>query len=353
MEFNQHVKIGNKMIGTGHPCFIIAEAGVNHDGDINKAKKLVDIAVESGADAVKFQTFIGEKLASKDAFLATYHKKGAVSKSETLKELLKRLELSYEEEKEVFAYARKKGIMVFSTPFDEESADFLEEAGVDVFKIASFSLTNYPLLKHIAKKNKPIIMSVGLHTLGEIEDAVKAIYETGNKQLVLLQCTAHYPCYPSDVNLKVMDTLRFAFQLPVGYSDHTTGIAVTLAATAMGANVLEKHYTFDVNSFGVDHDASISPQELKELVKGVRDIEAALGRSVKIIPEIEKEIQKVHRPSLVSKVNIPAKTTITEEMLCIKKPGTGIHPKNLHWVVGRRTKTAIEADRLIKKEDLE
>lgn len=353
MNFKKELRIDNRLVGPGHPCFIIAEAGVNHDGSLEKAKQLVDIAVAAKADAVKFQTFTGEKLASKDAGLATYHKKGSVTPNETLKQLLRRLELSFEEEKEVFEYARKKSIMVFSTPFDEDSADFLESVGVPTFKIASFSLTNYPLLAHIAKKKKPMIMSTGLHTIGEIEEAVKVIYDAGNKELALLQCTAHYPIDVNDVHLKVMDTLRSAFQLPVGYSDHTTGITITLAAAALGANIVEKHYTFDTASFGVDHDASISPAELHSLVKGVRDIEAALGRSVKIIPDIEKEIQRVHRPSLVSRVDIPAGAVITREMLAIKKPGTGIHPRDWQWVVGRRAKTAIEADRLILPHHLE
>lgn len=353
MNFNREFTIGSRRLGPGHPCFIIAEAGVNHDGDFEKAKKLVDLAVAAKADAVKFQTFSGDKLASKDAPLATYHKKGAVSEQETLKELLKRLELSFEQQRELFTYARQKGIMVFSTPFDEESADFLEEVDVPAFKIASFSLTNYPLLQHIARKNKPIIMSTGLHTIGEIEAAARIIYEAGNPQLALLQCTAHYPIAVEDVHLKVMETLRSAFQLPVGYSDHTTGITITLAAAALGANIVEKHFTFDPASFGVDHDASISPSELQALVQGVRDIEAALGKSVKIIPEIEREIQRVHRPSLVSRVDISVGVVITPEMLAIKKPGTGIHPRDWPWVVGRRAKIAIEADRLILPGHLE
>ena len=353
MNLNREFKIGSRFLGSGHPCFIIAEAGVNHDGDFEKAKKLVDLAVSARADAVKFQTFSGDKLASKDALLATYHKKGAISEKETLKDLLKRLELSFDQQRELFTYARQQGIMVFSTPFDEESADFLESVGVPAFKIASFSLTNYPLLAHIAEKKKPMIMSTGLHTIGEIEEAVRVIQETGNTQLALLQCTAHYPIKVHDVHLKVMETLRSAFQLPVGYSDHTTGITITLAAVALGANIVEKHFTFDQASFGVDHDASISPAELHALVQGVRDIEAALGTSVKIIPEIEKEIQRVHRPSLVSRTDIPAGVVITAEMLVIKKPGTGIHPKDWQWVVGRRAKTAIEADRLILRQHLE
>lgn len=340
------------MVGPGHPCFIIAEAGINHDGNLEKAKQLVDIAVRAGADAVKFQTFRTEEQVSQDAQLATYHKKGALSEQETLPQLLKRLELPYEQQRELFAYAKAQGIMVFSTPFDFDSVDFLEEMGVELFKIASFSLTKYPLLRHIAGKNKPMIMSTGLHTLGEIEEAVNTIYSTGNRQLALLQCTSHYPIEAKDVHLNVMDTFRSAFQVPVGYSDHTMGINITLAAVAKGAKIIEKHFTFDTDSFGVDHDASISPRELGALVSGIRDIEAALGSSVKIIPEIEREIQRVHRPSLVSRVTIPAGAVITEEMLAMKKPGTGLHPRDLPWVVGRKARVTMAADRLIKKEDL-
>jgi len=188
---------------------------------------------------------------------------------------------------------------------NKEALKEISEDIVNFYKIASFSLTNYPLLRHIAKKGKPLIMSTGLHTLGEIEEAVRTIHEVGNTQLALLQCTSHYPSAPADANLRVMDTLRSAFQLPVGYSDHTMGIMITVASVAMGANIVEKHFTFDTESFGVDHDASISPAELHALVKSIRDVEAAMGMSVKVIPEIEKEIQRVHRPSLVSRVDIP------------------------------------------------
>lgn len=209
----------------------------------------------------------------------------------------------------------------------------MQELGVNVFKIVSFSLTNYPFLEHVSKKGIPLIASTGLHNLGEIEKAVETIYQSGNNQLALLQCTSHYPSEAKDAHLKVMDTLKYAFQVPVGYSDHTMGINVALASIALGAKIIEKHFTFNVNSFGVDHDASISPSELKKLVIGVREIEVAMGGSIKIIPDIEKEIQKVHRPSLVSKVTISKGMVIKKSMLAIKKPGTGIHPQDMHWVL--------------------
>jgi len=337
-----------RTIGDGEPCFIIAEAGVNHDGDLEKARKMIDVAREAKADMVKFQTFTGEKLASKDAFLANYHKKGAVSQDETLKQLLKRLELNFDQHKELFNYAKNKGIGFMSTPFDEESADFLVNLGVKAIKVASFSVTHLPLLKHIAEKNLPIILSTGLSTIGEVEEAVKTIRESGNNKLALLHCTSHYPIEPKDSNLRVMNTLKQAFQLPVGYSDHTTGIDVSLASVAMGASILEKHFTLNQNAWGVDHDASISPEELKKLVEGVRNIESAFGSSIKEISHVEEEIRNVHTVSIVSKVDIPKGTIITKDMLAIKKPGTGIRSKYLNLIIGKEAKVDMEADRLIK-----
>jgi len=339
-----------RVIGEGEPCFIIAEAGVNHDGDIEKAKRMIDIAINAGADAVKFQTFTGERLASKDAFLATYHKKGAVSKDETLKQLLKRLELNFDEHRELYNYAKGKGIKFISTPFDEESADFLVDLGVDIIKISSFHVTHLPLLKHIAEKQLPIILSVGLSTMGDVEEAVNIIRSTGNNKLFLLQCTSHYPSEAKDSNLRVMQTLKQSFQLPVGYSDHTKGIIISLAAVAMGACIIEKHFTFDTSSWGVDHDASINSDELKELVKNIKIVEDSFGDPIKKILEIEKEIVNVHTVSIVSRVDIPKGTKITKDMLVIKKPGIGIRSKHIDLVVGRVANVDIEADRLIKWE---
>ena len=344
--------IDNHTVGGSNQCFIIAEAGINHDGDITKAKRLVDIAIMAKADAVKFQSFNASRLASKDAILAKYHKKGLLSKNESLKELLARLEMNKQAHIELFKYARNKGITIFSTPFDKESVDLLEYLNVPVYKIASFSLTNYPLLSYIAEKQKPIIMSTGLHSLGEIEDAVSTIINTGNKNLALLQCTSHYPSKPEDANLRVMETYKSAFNVVVGYSDHTMGINTTIASVALGAKIVEKHYTLDIDSYGVDHDASLGPDELGQLIKGIREVEKAIGCSEKVIPECEKEIQRVHRPSLVAKVDIKKGETINESMISIKKPGTGIHPKDINWVIGRVVKNDISADRIILKSDL-
>lgn len=350
---NKNFKINSKVsIGEDRPCFIIAEAGVNHDGSTSKAKELVDVAVEAKADAVKFQMFKTEKYASDDAFLANYHKKGRINKKENIKSLLKRLELKESQLLEVFEYAKKKNIFVFSTAFDIGNAKFLFDLGMKLVKVASFSLTNYPLIKYLAKKNLPMIISTGLHKLGEIEKTCETIKQTGNNKIALLQCTSHYPTYAKDANLRVMNTLKNAFDCIVGYSDHTMGINVSLASVAMGAKILEKHFTLETNSFGVDHDASLSPNELTDLVKGIREVEASFGSSIKIIPEIEKEIQRVHRPSLISKINIKKGTIISEKMLDIKKPGIGISPNDVQWVIGRKVKNNIKKNKLILKKDL-
>ena len=349
----KNFRINSKVnIGNDYPCFIIAEAGVNHDGSTSKAKELVDAAVEANADAVKFQMFKTEKYASDHAFLATYHKKGRVHKKEDIKSLLSRLELSQSQLVEVFDYAKKKNIFVFSTSFDVGNAKFLFNLGMKLIKVASFSLTNYPLIKYLAEQNLPMIISTGLHKLGEIEKTCELIKSTGNNKIALLQCTSHYPSYAKDANLRVMDTLKNAFDCIVGYSDHTMGINVSLASVALGAKIVEKHFTLETNSFGVDHDASLSPAELKMLVKGIREVEQSFGSPIKIIPEIEKEIQRVHRPSLVSKVNIKKGQIINERMLDIKKPGTGISPNDVHWVIGRKIKVNLKKNKLILKKDL-
>ena len=350
---HKKIKINSKLsIGEDCPCFVIAEAGVNHDGDLDKAKELIDVAVEAKADAVKFQMFKTNKYASDDAFLANYHKKGRLSKTESIKSLLSRLELKENQIQKLFEYANKKKIFIFSTAFDIQSAKFLFSLGMRLVKIASFSLTNAPLVNYLSSKKFPIIISTGLHTLGEIEKMYELIRKNNNEKIALLQCTSHYPSTAQDANLYFMETLKKAFNCVVGYSDHTMGINVSLASVAMGAKILEKHFTLETNSFGVDHDASLSPKEMISLVSGVREVEASFGTSRKIIPEIEKEIQKVHRPSLVSKTDILRGQVISKNMLDIKKPGTGISPNDIDWVIGRKVKKNIKKNRLIKKKDL-
>jgi N,N'-diacetyllegionaminate synthase len=339
-------------ISDSSPCFIIAEAGINHDGSLEKAKELVDVAKESGADAVKFQMFNTNKYISKDAFYASYMKKGLLNKKEKINEFFKRLEVDKNQLIEIQNYAKKKKILFLCTPFDSENGELLNRMGVPIFKIASFSLTNTFLLESIAKHKKPVIMSTGLHTISEIENAYNILIKSG-KPVAILQCTSHYPIRAEEANLNVMKTFKNAFGCLVGYSDHSMGINIPLAAVALGAKIIEKHFTLEQNDFGADHDASANPKELKDLVSGIREIEKAFGSSQKIITKIEKEVFRVHRPSLISKVFIKKGTRIKKTMLDMKKPGTGINPLDINWVIGRKTKKNILKDRLIIKKHLD
>lgn len=336
-------------------CFIIAEAGVNHNGDINLAKKLVDVAVEAKVDAIKFQTFKAEKLVTKDAEKANYQKQ-ITGSNETQYEMLKRLELSYEDHIQLFNYCKQKDIMFLSTPFDFDSVDMLEELGVGMYKVGSGDLTNMPLLKYIALKNKPIILSTGMADLGEIEEAIEWIREKGNSQITLLHCTSNYPTSYEDVNLNAMVTLKNAFHLPVGYSDHTAGIEVPVAAVAMAACIIEKHFTLDKEMDGPDHKASLNPQELKVMVRRIRNIEMAMGDGIKRCVQNEEEVRKVARKSIVVVKDILKGEKISESNIDIKRPEKGIEPKYFNEVVGYKAIVDIKTNtplnwHLIKKED--
>jgi len=330
------------------PVFIIAEAGVNHNGSIALAKQLIDVAAKAGADAVKFQTFIAEEVVSTDAPKAEYQKQ-TTDASESQLDMIKKLELSKEDHLELMDYAKHKNIMFLSTPFDERSADLLVELGVPLIKMSSGEITNHPFLKHIAKKDMPIILSTGMSTLEEVAEAVSVINEAGCKDLTLLHCTSNYPARVDDCNLLAMKTMADAFDIPVGYSDHTPGIYVPLAATAMGACVIEKHFTLDKNLPGPDHRASLEPVELEEMVRGIRLVEKARGSSVKAPVESELEVRDVARRSIVAKVDIPAGTVITENMLAFKRPGTGVAPKDISTILGKKIRQNIKKDELILK----
>jgi sialic acid synthase SpsE len=296
--------------------------------------------------------FNTNKYISKDAFYASYMKKGLLNKKEKINEFFKRLEVDKNQLIEIQNYAKKKKILFLCTPFDSENGELLNRMGVPIFKIASFSLTNTFLLESIAKHKKPVIMSTGLHTISEIENAYNILIKSG-KPVAILQCTSHYPIRAEEANLNVMKTFKNAFGCLVGYSDHSMGINIPLAAVALGAKIIEKHFTLEQNDFGADHDASANPKELKDLVSGIREIEKAFGSSQKIITKIEKEVFRVHRPSLISKVFIKKGTRIKKTMLDMKKPGTGINPLDINWVIGRKTKKNILKDRLIIKKHLD
>lgn len=335
--------IGRKRI------FIIAEAGVNHNGSLALAKRLVDAAQEAGADAVKFQTFKAERLVSLKAPKAEYQIRNTRSK-ESQFAMLKKLELSEKAHRELFRYCRAKKILFFSTPFDEKSADFLNKLGVTVFKIPSGEITNTPLLARVAAKRKPIILSTGMSTIKEIREALRAIKKAGNAKIILLHCVSNYPADPKDVNLKSMAAMEKIFRVPVGFSDHTLGIEVSLAAGALGARVIEKHFTLNRALSGPDHKISLEPLELKNLVDGVRKIEAALGDGRKRPVASEEKIAAVARKSLVAAQEIAKGTRILEKMIAIKRPGTGLPPSMKSRIVGKRARMNINYDEIISRE---
>lgn len=343
------IKIEGHMVGPGYPCFIIAEAGVNHNGDLETALGLIDAAAEAGADAVKFQTFVAERLVTRDAPKAAYQTRSTEA-DESQYEMLSRLQLSHEAHRKLMAHCQAKGILFLSTPFDEESVELLEKLDVAAFKVSSGEITNLPFLSHLARKNRPMIISTGMSDLSEVESAVHAVESAGNHSFILLQCVSSYPANPADANLRAMRTMEQAFGAPVGYSDHTPGIAVAIAAVALGACLIEKHLTLDRTSPGPDHQASLEPDELRVLIEGIRAVEAALGHGRKEPASIEASTAAVARKSLVAARDIPSGTILTEEMIAIKRPGTGLPPSMLPNLVGRAVRTDIAANTMLQLE---
>lgn len=327
--------------------YVIAEIGVNHNGDINLAKKMIDAAKDAGADAVKFQTFKSENLVSTYAEKAEYQKVTTGSDESQL-DMIKKLELSFEDFKELAAYCKKSGIAFASTPFDFESIRFLNTIDMPFWKIPSGEITNLPYLIEIAKTKKPVIMSTGMSSLEEIYAAINVLKKYGTKEITLLHCNTAYPTPYQDVNLKAMQTLRDAFNLPVGYSDHTKGIEVPIAAAALGAVVLEKHFTLDRNMEGPDHKASLEPDELKQMVASVRHIEAAIGSADKTPTESEIINRDIARKSIVAKTAIKAGELFTEDNITVKRPGNGISPMKWFEVLGKTAPRDFSFDELIE-----
>ncbi len=342
------VDFGGRLIGDGHPAFVIAEAGVNHNGDLELGRALIREAAAAGADAIKFQSYKAGKISTRTApryWVEPDDPHG--SQYDTFKKLDS---FGPEEHEELFRYAKERGILCFSAPFDDEAVDMLDELGAPGFKIASADLTDHPLLQKAASKGKPIILSTGLATIAEIGEAVSVVREKGNDRLVLLHCTLQYPCAPENANLRMMLHMKAAFpDIPVGISDHTLGIAVPQAAVALGAVAVEKHYTVDKTLPGSpDHYLSVDPRDLKEMVSSIRVIEKAMGRFLKGPVEAESQAYKFARRSIVSKTAIPRGTSITREMLTFKRPGTGIYPKHVDLIVGRTAKVDIPEDTVVE-----
>ncbi|MDB4843924.1 N-acetylneuraminate synthase [Hellea sp.] len=333
-------------------CFIIGEIGVNHNGSVELAKKLIDIAVESGADAVKFQTFDTESLVTRTAKKAKYQIEND-SSQDSQYEMLKRLELSEDDFSTCKSYCDKNGIIFLSTPFDEKAADLLERVGVSGFKISSGDLTNLPLLKHIAAKGLPMIISTGMSNLAEIEEAVLAIKDIMPSGIGILHCVSNYPAHPAEANLRVMDTLKYAFDCPIGWSDHTLGDAISIAAVARGAKILEKHYTLDANMQGPDHKASLEPEAFSELIRKIRDVSLSLGTGIKRPQPSEALTAEAARRSIVSAREIKAGAIITDSDLICKRPGTGLKPNMLQYVIGQKALFDIAEDHLISFSDIQ
>lgn len=327
--------------------YIIAEAGDNHNGDFNTALKLVDVAKRAGADCVKFQTFVTEEIISKYAEMAEYQKKNT-GKEESQFEMVKRLELSFDEFRKIKEYCDRVGIQFLSTPFDLKSVDFLNELGVPFFKIPSGEITNYPYLIKIAHTGKPVVMSTGMCEPDEILAAINVLEKNGSGEITLLHCNTEYPTPLKDVNLYAMRTMKKMFGKKVGYSDHTKGIEVPVAAVALGACVIEKHFTLDKNMPGPDHKASLEPDELGRMVKNIRNIEIALGDGVKRVSESERKNIAIARKSIVARRNIQEGETLTEENLAVKRPGTGINPMQWMEVLGTRAVRDFKEDELIE-----
>jgi len=338
--------------------FIIAEAGINHNGKLELAYKLVDAAVYAKADAVKFQSFKAENVVTKFGKKAGYQKT-ATDVEETQLEMIKKFELSFEEFEKIKKYCDKRGIIFLSTPFDYQSVDFLENL-VPFYKVGSGEITNLPFLEYIAKKRKPIILSTGMSKLKEIEEAIDTIVNVDPSffspfsslpSLFLLHCVSSYPADFKDVNLRAMLTLREAFKFPVGYSDHTPGIEIALASVALGAKIIEKHFTIDKSLPGPDHKASVEPWELKKMVEGIRNIEKALGDGIKKPVVSEEEIKRVARRSLIATRDITPGEKIKNSDIVIKRPGTGILPKFKEKIIGMEVKKNIKKDEPFKWED--
>lgn len=329
--------------------FIIAEAGVNHNGSIELAKKLIDVAVEAKVDAVKFQTFKTELCISKDAIKADYQVKNTKNSTETQFEMVKKLELSEEMHHELISYCKAKNIMFLSTPFDHDSIELLNDLGLEIFKIPSGEITNLPYLRHIGRLNKKVILSTGMADIGEIEDALDILINAGTKKenITVLHANTMYPTPMEDVNLKAMVTIGNTFDIAFGYSDHTLGIEIPTAAVALGASCIEKHFTLDCTMEGPDHKASLEPNELKAMVKAIRNIELALGSSVKKPSKSEIPNMQIARKSIVAKYDIKKGEILSEENITIKRPGNGINPMRWDEIVGSVALKDYKEDELI------
>jgi N-acetylneuraminate synthase len=344
------LEIEGRKIGQGQPCFIIAEAGVNHNGDVKMASEMIRAAAAAGVDAVKFQTFVPEKLVAPEAPRAEYQIEATHDGGSQL-DLLRPLVLPKHAYLQLIAEANAQGLLFLSTPFDPDSADFLDQLGLPAFKVSSGDLTDLPFLEMLARKGKPVLISTGMGTLADVSAALEAVRSHGAPPVGLFHCVSNYPTHPADCNLRAMKTLDGTFGVPVGWSDHTDGIDITLAAVALGANLVEKHFTLDRSLPGPDHRASLEPEELRAMVSGIRRVESALGDGIKEPRASEIPVAAVARKSLFWSESLPARTTIHREHLMALRPGTGLSPARQDVLVGRVLSRAVRAGEMVQESD--
>lgn len=349
----QVIKVQNKVIGENRPPFIIAEAGVNHNGKLDLALKLVDAAAKAGADAIKFQTFRAEQVVTVSGKMAGYQKNN-LGVTESQLAMLKKLEFNENWYPKVVSRCKKKGIIFFSTPHGSfASVDLLESLGVPVFKFGSGDLTSLPLLEYTARLGKPIILGTGMATMKEVEEAIRAIKKTNNSKIIVLHCTTNYPAQPQEVNLRAMQSMADKLNVLVGYSDHTLGPQVVIMAATLGAVAIEKHFTLDKNLPGPDQKASMEPAEFKQMAERLRNVSSILGSSVKKPSKSELQYRLLVRKSIVAAKDILKGERFTQENLTVKRPGTGLEPKHYFKIIGTVAQKEIKADELINKSHYE
>lgn len=345
------VRIGRHMVGPGQPCFIIAEAGVNHNGILSLALRLTEASADCGADAVKYQTFSTDQVIVPDAPKATYQR-STTSTAESQYEMLEKLALGREAFRRIRDHADHVGITFLSTPPDPSDVDFLVKLGVPALKVASMDIVNYPLLQHVGQQGLPVILSTGMADIGEIEKGITTLQQAGCRQLVLLHCITNYPIRDDEANLRVMETLSKTFCLPVGFSDHSPGIFVPVAAAALGACIIEKHFTLDKNLSGPDHAASLDPGEFKNMVHGIRTAQFALGHPVRKPLPVELENRKTMRRSLVASTDLEEGTLLTREHFAMKRPLAGLGAEFMEHMIGRRLKRSLPKNATFKLADI-
>ncbi len=348
---SQSISLGSASIGKGARCFVVAEAGVNHNGDLGLARALIDAAAEAEADAVKFQTFRADRVVGARAAKAAYQQK-TTDAGESQQAMLHNLELGRSAHEELIAHARARGILFLSTPFDIESARLLVELGLPLLKIPSGEVTNLPFLERLGEFGLPVLLSTGMSTLDEVDVAVRTLRKGGVAELALFHCVSCYPTSPADANLRAMETLRTTFGVPVGFSDHTIGTHVALAAVALGAELIEKHLTVDTSLPGPDHAASMEPDDFARMVREIREVESAFGTGIKQPVPAEANVKDVARRSLVSTRDIAKGTRIGEDDIVALRPGTGIPPADQNRILGRIAACDIPADALLEWEML-